>query len=329
VANTYLSDAVGELYLDDPDEFTARRKELAAAARAAGDQQAARDIGALGKPTRSAWLVNRLVRTDPTVPARLAELGDQLRAGEAVLDGPSIRKLSAARRELIDSLVREAMAGSTASAAVREEVADTLNAALADPDIASQVAAGRLVRAARWAGFGPGVGTALPQSGAAGPARPGGPGGPQPVASRAPRAVKAAARAPESEQERRLDAIREAERAATEANLGAQAAADAHRERQQAITSVEQQLADDRQRAADCEHALGDAQRRAAEAQRVLKEAQQRHEAAQARVVSTRKSLAQARRDLDEADARLRRATAAEAKAAQALGRLTGGEPTG
>src|SRR5258708_19194425 len=111
-----LSDAVDELYSPNPDEFTARRKELAAQSRAAGDRAAAKDIGALAKPTRSAWLVNRLVRTDPTVSVRLAELGGQLRAGEAALDGPSIRKLSVARRELVDTLTRQAVAESGASA---------------------------------------------------------------------------------------------------------------------------------------------------------------------------------------------------------------------
>jgi hypothetical protein len=329
VASTYLTDAADELYLGDPDEFTARRKELAAAARAAGDREAARDIAALGKPTRSAWLVNRLVRTDPTVPARLGELGDKLRAGEAALDGPSIRKLSAARRELIDSLVRAALAGSAPSAAVREEVADTLNAALADPGIASQVAAGRLVRAAHWAGFGPGVGTALPQAWPSGPAGPDGPVKPQPAASRTPRTVKTGTRAAESEHDRKLRAISEAEQAIAEAELAAQAAASAHRERQQAISSAEQHLAEDRQRAADCDRALGEAQQRVAEAQRALKEAQHRRDAAEQRAARARKSLAQARKDLDEAGAQLRQATAAQRKATQALDRLTGGGPTG
>src|SRR5580698_9622545 len=81
--------AAAELYSADPDGFVARRKELAAQARAAGDAAAAKQITALGKPTKSAWLVNRLVRTDPSVPARLAELAGQLRANATSLDGAS------------------------------------------------------------------------------------------------------------------------------------------------------------------------------------------------------------------------------------------------
>ena len=164
--------AASELYSADPDVFTERRRELAAQARAAGDRAAAKSIAALGKPTRSAWVVNKLVRADPSVPARLAELGDRLRAGEAALDGASIRELSMARRDLLDRLVRQALAESgqqSASAAMRDEVTDTFSAALADPDIAGQVAAGTLVRAVHWAGFGPGIGTAAPP----GPPRPG------------------------------------------------------------------------------------------------------------------------------------------------------------
>jgi hypothetical protein len=163
-----VASAAAELYAADPDQFTARRKELAAAARKAGDAAAARAIGALAKPTRSAWVVNKLVWTDPSVPGRLADLGGQLRAGEAALDGASIRELSRARRDLITALVRQALAEAgqnSPSVALRDEVTDTFSAALADPDVAEQVAAGTLTKAARWAGFGLGIGLAAPPAG--------------------------------------------------------------------------------------------------------------------------------------------------------------------
>ena len=67
-----LADAEAELYTADPDRFTQRRSELVAQAREAGQGDAARRIAALRKPTRSAWAVNRLVRTDPQArPRRL------------------------------------------------------------------------------------------------------------------------------------------------------------------------------------------------------------------------------------------------------------------
>ena len=164
-----VGDAIAELYAGDPDVFIERRRELASQARAAGDREAAKTIGGLGKPTRSAWIVNNLIHADPGVAVSLAELGGKLRSGDA-LDGASIRELSRGRRELVDNLVRRAMdeAGQgSPSVALRDEVTDTFNAALADPDVAEQVTAGTLLKAVHWAGFGPGIGSAI----SSGPAR--------------------------------------------------------------------------------------------------------------------------------------------------------------
>src|SRR6202040_1762941 len=90
-----LADAKAELYQGDPEEFMARRGELVAQAREAGETAAAKQIGALRKPTRSAWVVNRLVRADPEVTSRLAALAAELHEGG--LDGGRIRELTAAR----------------------------------------------------------------------------------------------------------------------------------------------------------------------------------------------------------------------------------------
>jgi hypothetical protein len=152
-----VSTAVTELYGADPQEFTDRRKALAAAARAGGDAAAAKRIAALRKPTRAAWVVNRLARADPGAPARLAALGAALRAAEEARDGPRLRELSAARGALIDELTGQALAAAGVtdpSYGLREEVQATLTSALADPDVAAEFAAGALTRAAQWAGFG-------------------------------------------------------------------------------------------------------------------------------------------------------------------------------
>jgi hypothetical protein len=243
--------AIADLYSGDPDAFVARRRELAAEARAAGDREAAKAIAGLGKPTRSAWAVNRLVHCDPDVPARLAELGDKLRAGEAALDGASIRELSRARRELIEALTRRALTGAgqgQASAAMREEVSDTFSAALADPGVAEQVAAGRLVRAAHWAGFGPGIGTAA----GATPAR-------------APSTAGAKKVAPEQEgpdqegtgpgqlverERQRRAAVAEAEQAVAEASSQAKAAEAAEREVADSVLFMQERLNREQQRLA-------------------------------------------------------------------------------
>ncbi len=101
--------AVDELYGADPESFTERRTELAAAARDAGDRAAAKAIAALRRPTRAAWVVNRLARTDPSGPAKLAELGAALRAAQQAGHGPRLRELSAARGALVDALTGRAL----------------------------------------------------------------------------------------------------------------------------------------------------------------------------------------------------------------------------
>ena len=110
-----LPSAVEELHSCDPDEFMARRTSLAAEARQSGDASVAKQIAGLRKPTRSAWIVNQLVRSRSGVTAELADLGDELRAAERALDGGRIRELSVRRRQLIDALVRQAYAPPPAS----------------------------------------------------------------------------------------------------------------------------------------------------------------------------------------------------------------------
>src|SRR5215472_9473802 len=156
-ASDLVTAAVAELYDADPQEFTDRRKALAAAARAAGDAAAAKQIAALRKPTRAAWVVNRLARTDPGAPARLASLAAALQAAQQAKDGPRLRELSAARGPLIDALAGQALDAAGVPdppAGLREEVTETLTAALADPDVAAGFASGTLTRAVQWAGFG-------------------------------------------------------------------------------------------------------------------------------------------------------------------------------
>ena len=156
----FLAEATAELYGSDPEGFTERRAALAARARAAGDRPAARDIAGLRKPTRPAWMINQLVRSDPGVADQLAGLGDELRAAAAALDGARIRELSQARRRLIDTLIRQALqqAGEPSPpAGLREDLTATFGAALADPQVARDVAAGTLLRAVHRADFSAGM----------------------------------------------------------------------------------------------------------------------------------------------------------------------------
>ena len=147
-----LAEAVAALYDADPDEFMPRRQELADAAREAGDQDAAKQITGLRKPTRSAWVVNRLVRADPEVTIRLAALSTELRARRPRRhqdQGADRRPRAAGRRAHPAGPGRRPPAP---PAGQREEVTATLDAAIADPEVAASL--GTLVRAAHWAGFG-------------------------------------------------------------------------------------------------------------------------------------------------------------------------------
>jgi hypothetical protein len=157
VADDRVAAAVADLYGADPDAFTERRKALVVAAREAGDKRSAAAITALRKPTRAAWVVNRLARTDPDTPARLAAMAAQLRDAERAKDGPRLRELSAARGALIDALTAQALAAAGVfdpPSSLRDEVTATLTAALADPATAAGFAAGSLTKAAQWSGFG-------------------------------------------------------------------------------------------------------------------------------------------------------------------------------
>jgi hypothetical protein len=154
VASDLVTTAAAELYGTDPQEFTDRRKALASAARAAGDAAAARQIAALRKPTRAAWVVNRLSRAVPDAPSRLAELAAAMRSAQRAKDGRRLRELSARRGDLIDDLTDQALATAGVvdpPAGLREDVAATLTAALANPEVATQFTTGTLTRAAQWA----------------------------------------------------------------------------------------------------------------------------------------------------------------------------------
>ncbi|BCL15622.1 hypothetical protein [Micromonospora sagamiensis] len=154
-------DLIEQLYGTPPDRFVAARDAAVAEARRTGDPATAREIAKLRRPTVAAWLVNLLALRRPELVAGLAELAEALRAAQRDLRGPKLRELSAQRRAVVAALVAEArtLAADTEDAPPVSrlplaEVEATLNAALADPQVAAQVRSGRLLRAASYAGFG-------------------------------------------------------------------------------------------------------------------------------------------------------------------------------
>jgi DNA polymerase III gamma/tau subunit len=161
VQDADLASAAEELYALSPGDFTAARDERAAQARAAGDRDLARAVGALRRPTVSAWLVNQLARQASGQVAELLELGESLRRAHQDLAGEQVRELSLQRRQLVAALTAEAKRlaerdGRAAGLQVEREVEATLQAALADADAAAAVRAGCLASPLSYAGLGAG-----------------------------------------------------------------------------------------------------------------------------------------------------------------------------
>lgn len=154
-----LDDAAEELYAGSPDEFVERRTALVAQARAARDRALAKQIAALRRPTRTAWLINRLARDDAAGITALLELVAELEDAQRRRSGPDLRRLSAERRRLVDSLARDAVrrgaeAGYEAAEGALQEVGQSLQSALGDPATADLLRRGRLTTAVSYGGFG-------------------------------------------------------------------------------------------------------------------------------------------------------------------------------
>lgn len=298
MADDPLDSAIDELYGADPDAFMARRTELVAQAKAAGAAAAAKQIGALRKPTRSAYALNRLARTDPDAIDRLRELGEQWRSAEKSVDANQIRALTKSRRRLLDELTRaafDAVQERNPGAAVREEVVATLTAALSDEAVAQEIQRGALVKPARWEGFsigGPEL-TLVAGSG---------------TASEAAAAAQRPARS----------------RPSTGSTAGSRLSPAERREARQAQERAEaQQRAQAEQEAAAArEAALADARQTVDEAEEELILATDDEQAKVDRVHELEQELSDARRAVDEARRQVRRAEIAQRRAHDALQRL-------
>lgn len=155
-----LDEVARDLYGLPPGEFVAARTAEADAAKEAGDKELATAIGKLRKPTVTAWTVNLLAREAPEDVEALLQLGAALRSAQRKLSGAELRSLTGQRQQAVNALAKKA--GTLAAEherpvneGVLREVGQTLNAALADPEVAEQVHAGTLVTAATYDGFGP------------------------------------------------------------------------------------------------------------------------------------------------------------------------------
>ncbi len=155
-----LDAAADELYALSPDDFIERRQQLVAEAKQDRDRELATQIGKLRRPTRSAWLINVLAREASDDLGALLELGTALQDAQQRMAGDELRQLSVQRRKAVDALARRAVElglehGYTPPDGAAQEVGQTLQTALGDPEIGELVRAGRLSQAVTYGGFGP------------------------------------------------------------------------------------------------------------------------------------------------------------------------------
>jgi hypothetical protein len=245
---------VDALYSAPPEGFVAARDDAVRSARERGDREFATAAARLRRPTRAAWLANLLARRRPEQLEGLLGLAGSLADAQRTLDGAALRALSSQRRKLVTAMAREAgqlarEAHEPAGDGLVREVAEILEAALADPVVADEVRSGRLTRTVSYTGFGP-------STDAGGAPRPAPPARPAPAAEpeddgpaaregRRRREEEDAARRREQEARRAelADAERDEQRArerrdaAEAARDGAAAEHDAARERVAALTA--------------------------------------------------------------------------------------------
>ncbi|GAA2341285.1 hypothetical protein GCM10009854_17210 [Saccharopolyspora halophila] len=150
-----LAEIARELYTADPAGFVAARDRAAREA----DDDLARRIKKLRKPTLAAWAVNRLVASEPARFDELLDLGERLRAAQRELRGDELRDLAAERARLLRAVTDRAVelaaeGGHVLGEAARNQIEQTFTAALSDPDAAAAVRAATLAAPLEYSGFG-------------------------------------------------------------------------------------------------------------------------------------------------------------------------------
>lgn len=271
-------DELAQLYAVKPEEFTALRNRLAKEAKARGDAEAAKRIGAARKPTTAAWVVNALVHSDDDARDRLRDLSGQLRDAHAEMDGDRIRALSAEQRQLVARLSKAAFAAAgvaNPSAALHDDVTATLQAAIADPEVAARL--GTLAKAEQWSGFGFGVSTA------------------KAPAAKKPATPKPEKKAAKKVPERATDEDRTRRRELDAARMAMAEARQAKKDTDELLSSRHGELAAARTQHEDAQRRLRTAERALQDAEQAYAEAEQAGLAAAARITELRERLDQLR----------------------------------
>jgi hypothetical protein len=151
-----------DLYGLPLEEFTSARNELARELKRAGKKEAADEVGALRKPTRSTWAVNQVTRRRPQETRALVKAGDELRkAQRAVVGGRDPEVLAEAQRThrgLLNDLTetaRDVLGEHGPASSVLTHALQTLRAASIDKEAAKDLVRGTLAGEVEQSGFGP------------------------------------------------------------------------------------------------------------------------------------------------------------------------------
>ena len=149
-----------ELYALPREEFIAARTERVEQAKADGNGELAKKVGALNKPSTAAWLANQLARHDPDQVRLLGKVGAALRDAHGKLAGEQLRKLSQQRQAVVRGLVAAAkdLSDKPVPISVVRELESIFTAALSRAAVARELAEGRLTGAKQ---FGDGSGWPL------------------------------------------------------------------------------------------------------------------------------------------------------------------------
>jgi DNA repair exonuclease SbcCD ATPase subunit len=127
-----------DLYALPLDRFTAARDSLSKRLKAEGDEEGARHVSAMRKPSVAAWALNQVAREDPESVAGLLKSHRKLREAGSRQE---VEEASRQRRELVARLTDEA-----SSLQTRDRVNRTLLAVATDPEGEANLEAGTLVR---------------------------------------------------------------------------------------------------------------------------------------------------------------------------------------
>lgn len=103
---TTYTQAVEALYQESHEGFVAKRQELAAALKGAGDKAGAARLSHLPRPSISAWAVNQLWWHARSDFEELFDTAEQVRAGKAPASGAhrrAVTKLTARAKQLLEA----------------------------------------------------------------------------------------------------------------------------------------------------------------------------------------------------------------------------------